>query len=135
MAQCREWNDAGHDLCIAINLSAVSLLDTTTPDLINEWMIEAGIDPAHIIIEITETTVMDPVRSIAAIERLAALGVKLSIDDFGTGYSSLSYLQKLPVHEVKVDRSFVMTMGANDALIRALFLAFRQVRAANPSSR
>ncbi len=115
MAQCKAWNDDGHDLSVAINVSAVSLLDTATPDLINEWIDEAGILPERVTIEITETTVMEPARSIAAIERLAALGVKLSIDDFGTGYSSLSYLQKLPVHEVKVDRSFVMTMGANES--------------------
>ena len=115
MAQCKEWNDHGHDLSVAVNLSAVSLLDATMPDLIGEWLLESGLKPANLTIEITETTVMDPDRSIAAIERLAALGIKLSIDDFGTGYSSLSYLQKLPVHEVKVDRSFVMTMGASES--------------------
>ncbi len=115
MAQCKEWNDNGHDLSVAVNLSAVSLLDANTPDLIGEWLLESGLNPANLTIEITETTVMDPDRSVAAIERLAGLGIKLSIDDFGTGYSSLSYLQKLPVHEVKVDRSFVMTMGANES--------------------
>ncbi len=115
MAQCKEWNDRGHDLCVAVNLSAVSLLDSQTPDLIGEWLAESGLNPANLTIEITETTVMEPARSVAAIERLAALGLKLSIDDFGTGYSSLSYLQKLPVHEIKIDRSFVMTMAVNES--------------------
>jgi EAL domain-containing protein (putative c-di-GMP-specific phosphodiesterase class I) len=65
--------------------------------------------------EITESSIMDTGRTLAAIDRLARLGVQLSIDDFGTGYSSLSYLQKLPVHEVKVDKSFVMSMSTNES--------------------
>jgi diguanylate cyclase (GGDEF)-like protein len=115
IAQCKEWNDAGYDLSIAVNLSAVSLLDASAPDLFGELLGEFGLDPAKLTLEITETTIMEPARSMAAIERLAALGLQLSIDDFGTGYSSLSHLQRLPVQEIKVDRSFVMTMGANES--------------------
>ncbi len=113
--QCKEWSDAGYDLSIAVNLSAVSLLDASTPDLFGELLEESGLDPRKLTLEITETTIMEPARSIAAIERLAGLGVQLSIDDFGTGYSSLTHLQRLPVQEIKVDRSFVMTMGANES--------------------
>ena len=105
----------GFDLSIAVNLSAVSLLDMTTPELFADLLAEFELDPAKLVLEITETTIMEPARSVAAIERLAALGVQLSIDDFGTGYSSLSHLQRLPVQEIKVDRSFVMTMGANES--------------------
>ncbi len=115
IAQCKEWNDNGYELSIAVNLSAVSLLDMTTPDLFAELLDELQLDPSRLVLEITETTIMEPARSMAAIERLAALGVQLSIDDFGTGYSSLSHLQRLPVQEIKVDRSFVMTMGANES--------------------
>ena len=69
-----------------------------------------------LVLEITETQMMaDPPRTIGMLERLATLGVQLSVDDFGTGYSSLSYLQRLPVHEIKVDKSFVLGMTADDA--------------------
>jgi EAL domain-containing protein (putative c-di-GMP-specific phosphodiesterase class I) len=66
---------------------------------------------------------MDPRRGVEMLERLAAMGVRLSIDDFGTGYSSLAYLQRLPVHELKVDRTFVMGIGAdrnNAAIVRTI---------------
>ncbi len=115
IAQCKEWDENGYDLSIAVNLSAVSLLDMSTPELFADLLAEYELDPAKLVLEITETTIMEPARSMAAIERLAALGVQLSIDDFGTGYSSLSHLQRLPVQEIKVDRSFVMTMGANES--------------------
>ncbi|HEY1741456.1 MAG TPA: EAL domain-containing protein [Acidimicrobiia bacterium] len=115
IAQCKEWNDNGYDMSIAVNLSALGLLDMSTPDLFADLLAEIGLEPSKLTLEITETTIMEPARSVAAIERLAALGVRLSIDDFGTGYSSLSHLQRLPVQEIKVDRSFVMTMGANES--------------------
>ena len=72
------------------------------------------------MLEITESTIMtDPVRALEVLGRLNEMGVQLSIDDFGTGYSSMAYLKNLPVHELKVDRSFVMQMTSNtsDAVI------------------
>ena len=97
-----------------MNVSVHSLVDVDFPDTISRLLTEAGLEPEHVTLEITESTILDPKRTTDALGRLAALGVKLSVDDFGTGYSSLAYLQRLPVHEVKVDRSFVMTMGTNE---------------------
>ncbi|HEV2368447.1 MAG TPA: bifunctional diguanylate cyclase/phosphodiesterase, partial [Acidimicrobiales bacterium] len=120
LAQCREWVDLGHDITVAVNLSVRSLVDLELPHRIEQLLAESGVAPERLTLEITESGVMaDPSRTIAVLERLANTGVKISVDDFGTGYSSLSYLQRLPVHEVKVDRSFVFRMAsdANDAAI------------------
>ena len=111
IAQCRSWHARGWDLNVAVNLSVVGLIDVDLPEAIDGMLRVAGLDPSYLTMEITESSIMDTGRTVAAIERLARLGVRLSIDDFGTGYSSLSYLQKLPVHEVKVDKSFVMSMS------------------------
>jgi diguanylate cyclase (GGDEF)-like protein len=115
IAQCRSWHARGWDLNIAVNLSVVGLIDLDLPEAIDGMMRVAGLDPSYLTMEITESSIMDTGRTVAAIDRLSRLGVRLSIDDFGTGYSSLSYLQKLPVHEVKVDKSFVMSMSANES--------------------
>ena len=120
LAQCREWNDAGHFIGVSVNLAVRSLLDTELPADIESLLAEAGVSPDRLTLEITESGVMaDPSRTIKVLERLSSIGVKLSVDDFGTGYSSLSYLQRLPVQEVKIDRSFVFRMAtdANDATI------------------
>jgi diguanylate cyclase (GGDEF)-like protein len=108
LRQCRDWQDAGLELTVAVNLSARSVLNAALPDQVAAALAVAGL-PAHkLILEITESSVMgDPDRTVPTLERLAAIGVTLSLDDFGTGYSSLSYLQKLPVREVKIDRSFI----------------------------
>ncbi|HEX4490097.1 MAG TPA: EAL domain-containing protein [Acidimicrobiia bacterium] len=115
IAQCRSWHAKGWDLNVAVNLSVVGLIDVELPEMIDGMLKVAGLDPSYLTMEITETSIMDTGRTVAAIDRLARLGIRLSIDDFGTGYSSLSYLQKLPVHEVKVDKSFVMSMSGNES--------------------
>ena len=114
LEQCRQWNDAGHDIGVAVNLSVRSLLDPELSSRVESVLAETGVSGSRLTLEITESGVMaDPNRAIAMLERLAATGVKLSVDDFGTGYSSLSYLRRLPVHEVKVDRSFVFRMATD----------------------
>jgi diguanylate cyclase (GGDEF)-like protein len=108
LRQCRVWQDAGYDLSVAVNLSARNVLNPALPEEV-ATALELARVPAHsLILEITESSVMgDPMRTIPTLEHLAGLGITLSLDDFGTGYSSLSYLQRLPVQEVKIDRSFV----------------------------
>jgi predicted signal transduction protein with EAL and GGDEF domain len=85
---------------------------------------ETGVPAESLTLEVTESSVMsDPDRIIAILTRLDELHVRLSVDDFGTGYSSLSYLQRLPVREVKIDRSFVMSLGQRDsdlAIVRTI---------------
>ena len=120
LEQSREWQQAGHLISVSVNLAVRSLLDTDLPDQIEALLTEIGVPSDRLALEITESSVMaDPTRTIAVLHRLAALGVTLSVDDFGTGYSSLSYLRRLPVHEVKIDQSFVFRIGtdAKDAAI------------------
>ena len=109
-----EWAAAGHDLHVAVNLSPNSLLDADLPDIVARLLTRTGSPPRALTLEITEGTILaDPDGSMATLERLHALGVDLSIDDFGTGYSSLGRLRELPIHEVKIDKSFVQRMATD----------------------
>ncbi len=102
------WARCGLDLHVAVNLSPNSLLDAGLPETVARLLATTGNPPHTLTLEITESTILaDPAGSLATLERLHALGVKLSIDDFGTGYSSLGRLRELPIHEVKIDKSFV----------------------------
>jgi diguanylate cyclase (GGDEF)-like protein len=120
LRQCRDWQQAGHELAIAVNVSARSLLDLGFPDqvagLLDRWEVPARL----LVVEITESTIMaDPTHALEILGRLNTMGVQIAIDDFGTGYSSMAHLRILPVHELKVDRSFVsqMTSNTSDAVI------------------
>ena len=115
LAQCRVWRDAGLDLHVSVNLSARNLFDTHLVEDIREAIDTAGVPPSALTLELTESTVMgESHRSKVVLDGLQALGVRLSVDDFGTGYSSLTHLRSLPVSELKIDKSFVMTMTVND---------------------
>jgi len=112
--QCAEWSEAGLDVGVAINLSAVDLGSGYLPDLLANHLGRYGVEPRRITLEITETAVMrDGTGAVDVLDRLKACGVRIAIDDFGTGYSSLSHLKRLPVDVLKIDKSFVMDM-AND---------------------
>ncbi len=120
LQQWRTWADHGIRLPVSINVSPRSLLDKDLPDQIEALLRNWDVPPAFLRIELTEGFLMgDSGRSIAVLDALANVGVGLSIDDFGTGYSSLSSLKRLPIEEIKVDRSFVMQMhvDANDFMI------------------
>ena len=98
----------GAGLTLAVNLSAVQLASEDLVDTVRDALADSGLDPSRLILEITETVLMDDVE--AAGPRLAALralGVRIALDDFGTGWSSLGYLRSIPVDIVKIDRTFV----------------------------
>jgi diguanylate cyclase (GGDEF)-like protein len=120
LAQHCAWREEGIDLSVAVNLAAANVVDATLPDVIAGLLSRHGVSGDRLECEISEHTVMaDPVRAADVLERVRALGVRLSLDDFGTGHSSLAYLGRLPLDEVKIDRSFVsgMTDDENDAVI------------------
>jgi diguanylate cyclase (GGDEF)-like protein len=120
LRQCRAWSDEGRHLGISVNLSVRSLLDLQLPTSVESLLAEFNVPPSQLTLEITESSIMaDPIRAADVVDRLSELGVGLAIDDFGTGYSSLSYLKRLPVNEIKIDKSFVMAMmdADNDAVI------------------
>ena len=101
---------------MAVNVSATNLLEHGWTDGVLAALDEHGVRPDRFIVEITEDVLMtDPDRSLTALAALSAAGVRVALDDFGTGYSSLSYLKRLPVDELKIDRSFVFGMGTDQA--------------------
>jgi len=112
----RLW-DSGMGISMAVNIAASSLADDEFPGLVARLLDEYGVSPQSLTLEVTETTMMaDSARARLVLTALADLGVGLSIDDYGTGYSSLTYLSSLPVHEVKIDRSFVTDMAVDERL-------------------
>jgi EAL domain-containing protein (putative c-di-GMP-specific phosphodiesterase class I) len=111
IAQCASWRRDGHELTVAVNLSVRNLLDGELPGQIEQLLARYELPAAALRVEITESMIMaDPDRSLETVMALSSLGVHVSIDDFGTGYSSLSMLKRLPVDELKIDRSFVSPM-------------------------
>ncbi len=114
------WRKQGIDLKVSVNLSAKDLHDPELPDHITGIAASTGIKPEWIMLEITEGSVMrDPEHALNIINRLHSKGYQFSIDDFGTGYSSLAYLKKMPLTELKIDKSFVFDIlsSENDAVI------------------
>jgi diguanylate cyclase (GGDEF)-like protein len=120
LRQLGEWSDQGEDLSVAVNLSARSFLDAELAAELALLLERTGVEAERLELEITESMLMlDPARAQAVLERLSAIGLRLSIDDFGTGYSSLANLKRLPVDVIKIDKSFVIDMphDASDAAI------------------
>ena len=114
--QCRAWYEAGHQTAIAVNLSTRSLHDPQFADDVTRLIRSCAVSPSWLKMEITESVIMEnPDRVLRVLTRLHDLGVRIGIDDFGTGYSSLAYLKRLPVDEIKIDRSFVQDMTSNES--------------------
>jgi PAS domain S-box-containing protein len=123
LAQCGVWKRAGHELTVSVNVPAESLFDPGFPADVARLLGESEIPPALLVLEITENVIMDdPPRALERLEQLRRLGVQLALDDFGTGYSSLARLSRLPIDELKIDRSFVSGMGQNEGDLMAVRL-------------
>jgi EAL domain-containing protein (putative c-di-GMP-specific phosphodiesterase class I)/ActR/RegA family two-component response regulator len=113
--QAAAWQVDNLDLQVAVNISAKDIEDIELPERLHQHCLNAGVDPALMMLELTETGAMrEAVQMMDVLTRLRLKGFRLSIDDFGVGYSSLVQLQKMPFSEVKVDSSFVMKMMSND---------------------
>jgi hypothetical protein len=105
---------------VSVNLSARNLLDASLASEVEAALVHSGLPAEALTLELTESSVMaDPHRSLIVLEQLHTLGIRLAIDDYGTGYSSLAYLKRLPVAELKIDKSFVlhMTTDTDDTTI------------------
>ncbi len=116
----RRWSERGLELTVAVNLSPVSLVNEALPQVVARKLEQAGVPPHLLVLEVTEQSVIrDTPRTMRILEQLSRIGVRISIDDFGTGHSSLTNLRRLPISELKVDRSFVteMLVEHNDDVI------------------
>jgi diguanylate cyclase (GGDEF)-like protein len=139
LRQCAAWRAEGIELNVAVNLSASDLLDTELPSLIQALLANLDLPASALTLEITETVLLnDSAKIIPVLERLGHAGLRIAIDDYGTGYSSLTYLAELPVHDLKLDGSFIQALdggkvsarraasivGSTIALARGLGLGF-----------
>jgi diguanylate cyclase len=119
----RSWQQAGIALDVSINVSPVDLADPGFADKIADLLAQTGADPGRVVLEVTESGAMrDLPATLRMMEQLRVLGIRFSIDDFGTGYSSLAHLKRLPVDEVKIDRSFIKELEAQldeDVIVRS----------------
>ncbi|MEW6324935.1 MAG: GGDEF domain-containing phosphodiesterase, partial [Nitrospirota bacterium] len=122
--QCRTWRQAGVPLRIAVNVSARNLQDPRFPDQVARTLEACGVEPASLSFEITESAIlMNQSSVLEVLGRFHRMGMELAIDDFGTGYTSLGQLKRLPVQTIKIDKSFVLGMLANDndhAIVRSV---------------
>jgi diguanylate cyclase (GGDEF)-like protein len=120
LRQCEEWQRAGLELSMSVNISAVNIQDPEFPEQVAKLLKEFTVPPARLELEVTETALMsEPVRAVDCIKKLSALGLQIAIDDFGTGYASMAYLKEMLVAKIKIDKSFVKNMAVNhnDAMI------------------
>jgi len=113
--QIRSWRSLGLELSVSVNVSALDLADATFADCVLEFLRQDGVHPAHLTLEMTESSVIRDVQNTREVmRRLREAGVNFSIDDFGTGYSSLAQIRSLPLHELKIDKSFVLNLADSE---------------------
>ncbi len=122
--ECRKWHVAGYDLQVSINISTLDLLDSDLPYFILQLLKDHSVEPKWLTLEVTENAVMRKIqRALSVLECLQDIGVKISMDDFGTGQSSLAQMKNIPLHELKIDKSFVMTLLSdkkNEAIVMTI---------------
>ena len=120
IAQCAEWRNRGLPMNVSVNISANDLINSDLPARLEQMFEKEGCSAGWITLEVTENAIVgEPGHAFKNLERLHKLGCKLALDDFGTSYSTLAYLRRLPLDELKIDKSFTMGMAADasDALI------------------
>ena len=121
---CREAASWQKKLRVSVNLSPVQFQHGDLPSLVHQILLETGLSPSRLELEITESVLIDDFkRALAVLRRLKGLGVRIAMDDFGTGYSSLSYLQSFPFDRMKIDRTFIARLSDNPqsaAITRAI---------------
>jgi diguanylate cyclase len=116
LANCARWRDQGTEITVAVNLSALDLFDVQLPSFITALLTDLNLRPQHLLLEITESALMrEPAKAIRILRELKERGVALAIDDFGTGHSSLAHLKRMPVDELKIDKSFVLHLDERDS--------------------
>jgi len=112
LKQSAAWHRGGHAIPVSVNISMRDLVDPGFPELVSRLLRDAEAEPSWVRLEITESVIMSkPEQAISTLSQLRKLGIRLAVDDFGTGYSSLAYLDRLPVDEIKIDKSFVSAMA------------------------
>lgn len=123
LSQCRAWWMSGSEIPVAVNLTMEDAQDPALTDRLVQLLAAHDLPARALELELTEdTAITDPVAVEQTVRRLSALGARIAIDDFGTGYATLTYLQRLPVHKLKIDRSFVhglLTRGADAVIVRS----------------
>jgi EAL domain-containing protein (putative c-di-GMP-specific phosphodiesterase class I) len=126
-----DWRRAGHELYVSVNVSGRQLHDEDFVAEVSKRVSEADVAPASMVIELTESLLAEGEDVKASLERLHARGFRLALDDFGTGFSALGYLQNFAIDLIKIDRSFVQTMGAsgNTGVVQAVLDMARNVGA------
>ncbi len=123
LEQLVAWRALGLDLHVSVNLAVVNMLDRQLPTDVASVLFEHGVPPSRLVVEVTEGVVMaDPDRAATILGEMRRMGVGVALDDFGTGHSSLAWLKKLPVDEIKIDRTFVQDLATDagaTAIVRA----------------
>ena len=116
--ECLRWP---RDVRVAVNLSPVQFKWTNVVAAVREALAESGLAPDRLELEITETVLLQDMQAARiALHQLREIGTRVALDDFGTGYSSLSYLHRFPFHKVKIDRSFLQSLGSSDRALTLL---------------
>jgi EAL domain-containing protein (putative c-di-GMP-specific phosphodiesterase class I) len=130
--QIQQWRQQGlPQMQLSVNVSAVQLAQGKILHAVRSALEETALPPDHLVLELTESVLLRDVgSSMAALRELKGMGVRLSVDDFGTGYSSLGYLMRFPLHEIKIDRSFVKSLPVDkdsSAIVGAIIALAREL--------